>query len=86
MQGAHYGTLQPWDRQKVHRSESVGFPRPRLVIETQALLMGFLRKVVELLLQGLPEESSKLSIKWHEIFQNGLESGGEVANWSKYIH
>jgi hypothetical protein len=48
MQGPHYVTLQPWDRQKVHRSESVGFPRPRLVIEAQALLLGFLRKVEEL--------------------------------------
>jgi hypothetical protein len=48
--------------------------------------MGFLRKVIELLLQDLPEESPKSSKRWHEIFQNRLESGGEVANWSKYIH
>jgi hypothetical protein len=48
MQGPHYGTLQPWDRRKVHRSESVGFSHPRLVIEAQALLLGFLRKVGEL--------------------------------------
>jgi hypothetical protein len=36
--------------------------------------------------QDLPAESPRSSIKWHEILQNGLESGGEVANWAKYIH
>jgi hypothetical protein len=36
--------------------------------------------------QDLPAESPRSSMKWHEILQNGLESGGEVANWAKYIH
>lgn len=53
MHGPKYGQVVPWDGKKAHRWEIVGFPRAQLVIEAQSILMSFLRKTVERLLENV---------------------------------
>lgn len=51
MYGPRYGRYTPWDTNAAHRLEIVGFPRGRLIIEAQAVIMVFLRHMVEKLSQ-----------------------------------
>ena len=57
MYGPQYGQLSPWVADLAHRSDIIGFPRARLILEAQACLMQFLRRVVEQILQGINLET-----------------------------
>ncbi|KAE8446320.1 hypothetical protein EG329_012067 [Mollisiaceae sp. DMI_Dod_QoI] len=57
MYGDRYGDIVPWDRQAVHRGDIVGFPRAQLILEAQAYLMKILRRLVEHLVEGLPNDA-----------------------------
>jgi len=48
--------------------------------------MKFLRKVVELLLDGLTEEGSPSSLKWHQLLSAGPKTAGESATWSSFVY
>lgn len=43
MYGPRYGTLVDWEEAAAHRADILGFPRARLVIEAQALILRTLR-------------------------------------------
>lgn len=47
-----YGTYAKWQKNAAHRFDIIGFPCGRLVMEAQATLLAFLRRVVEQLLVG----------------------------------
>ncbi|KAH3990717.1 hypothetical protein HBH98_181530 [Parastagonospora nodorum] len=86
MHGVNYGKWTPWEAKAAHRADILGFPRGRLVIEAQATLMKFLRKVVELLLDGLSEEGPASSLKWQQLLAAGLKTAGESATWSSFVY
>lgn len=48
--------------------------------------MKLLRKVVELLLDGLMEEGSPSSLKWQQLLAAGLKTAGESATWSSFVY
>ncbi|KUJ09817.1 uncharacterized protein LY89DRAFT_761570, partial [Mollisia scopiformis] len=56
MYGPRYGSLVPWVRDEVHRGDSIGFPRGQLILKAQNHLPSVLRGVVEVLIDGLPED------------------------------
>ncbi|KAF3032686.1 hypothetical protein E8E11_003384 [Didymella keratinophila] len=67
MRGPNYGTYTTWDKNAAHCGDVAGFPRGRLTLEAQALLMRFLRKTVELLLGGKHDAGTSAS-------QNALDT------------
>ena len=85
MYGPRYGKLTPWEPKAAHRSDIVGFPRARLIIEAQACLLGFLRRVVDQILEGCPEAPTS-SVKWVEMARMGFKKSGDVAFWSQYTY
>lgn len=56
MYGPRYGSLSPWVQDEVHRGDSIGFPRGQLILKAQRHLLSVLRGVVEVLVDGLPED------------------------------
>jgi len=86
MYGPDYGKLTAYDWQATHRLQVVGFPRARLTFEAQATLMSFLRRIVELLLDRVPEEQPASATNWNELIRGGLKTPGEVSSWSSFTH
>ncbi len=56
MYGSLYGSIVPWVRDEVHRGDSIGFPRGQLILRAQSHLLSVLRGIVEVLMDGLPED------------------------------
>jgi hypothetical protein len=86
MHGARYGELAPWEPKAAHRSDIIGFPRARLIIEAQACLLGFLRRVVDQILTSASPEQPVSSSKWVEMTKMGFKKGGDLAFWSQYTY
>lgn len=88
MHGGDYGRLVvPWDENSAHRSDHIEFPRARLIIEAQSLLMSFLRKVVDLLLENV---SYPPSTPLHLPMENGCGNPRRgrptgIGKWSQYL-
>jgi len=55
MYGERYGQLVRWHRAQCHRWNCIGYPRAVLVLEAQSVLMGFLRRTVDLI---VPENAN----------------------------
>ncbi|KAL2069446.1 hypothetical protein VTL71DRAFT_14125 [Oculimacula yallundae] len=67
MYGSQYGSVVPWVQHEVHRGDSIGFPRGELVLRARRQLLSVLRRVVELLVDGLVEDTK--SANPHESSQ-----------------
>lgn len=61
MYGPRYGSLVPWVSDEVHRGDSIGFPRGQLILKAQSRLLSILRGVVEVLIDGLPEDGESIT-------------------------
>jgi hypothetical protein len=72
----------PWNIDQAHRWDIIGFPRGRLVLEAQHLLMQFLRKTVEDLLDGVDRDG--LSDKWIELANAGFRRSFGAESWSVF--
>lgn len=66
MHGSQYGRIVNWEAGAAHRSDILGWPRARLILEAQANLLAFLRKVVDRILEGI-ERTNLL----HQAQRNG---------------
>jgi len=70
MYGAHLGRLIPWNKQSAHRHDIIGYPRAVLILEAQAALFAFLRKMVEMLLEPGLEEATAGHQQWDLLVQS----------------
>ncbi|KAI1402587.1 hypothetical protein F4819DRAFT_272081 [Hypoxylon fuscum] len=87
MHGPRYGSLVNWEEAPAHRSDILGFPRARLVLETQAFIMTTLRSIVDKILEGVDDSYPVRNQKWHELTANaGFKRTGEVEFWSPYTN
>jgi hypothetical protein len=59
--GEKYGDIVPWAHGEAHRWDIAAFPRARLVLEAQSLLMAFLKKTVETILEGVTDKGEVVS-------------------------
>jgi HicA toxin of bacterial toxin-antitoxin, len=82
MHGPDYGGVVPWEKNKAHRWDIIGFPRAQLVIEAQSVLMGFLRKTVERLLENV--SSASLSSTWQRLIGDGFRKSSEEETWTVF--
>ncbi|KAK5123148.1 hypothetical protein LTR85_003346 [Meristemomyces frigidus] len=81
MYGSRYGDLVSWTASECHRWDIVGYPRAVLVLEAQSVLMGFLRKMVDII---VPQEPSGGSSGWRALTAAGFKASGEVEHWSSF--
>jgi len=77
MHGLNYGKLAPWNDQTSHGWTTIGFPRAILVLEAQEKLLGFLRGVVERLVEGAEIENGTEN---SDAFGKALELGLRISN------
>jgi hypothetical protein len=88
MFGPRYGAYTKWQREAAHRFDLVGFPRGRLVLEAQATLLLFLRRLIEQLLGDvatLDETTAVGCIRWYENLDAGLKMAGDAVAWSAFV-
>ncbi|CAG8950578.1 hypothetical protein HYFRA_00002787 [Hymenoscyphus fraxineus] len=83
MHGPRYGELVEWDARAAHAEEIIGFPRARMVLEAQEILLKFLRKVVEQLVEGIKPDSDQPSLP---LFRVELKRSGRIDLWSTYVN
>ncbi|KAH0018305.1 hypothetical protein KCU78_g7214, partial [Aureobasidium melanogenum] len=86
MNGVDYGKLVPWSKAAAERWDIVGYPRARLIIESQALLFSRLRSIVDLILEGVNRDTASVSEKWQEMVQAGFNQINNIELWSDYIN
>ncbi|KAL5398629.1 hypothetical protein PMIN02_001325 [Paraphaeosphaeria minitans] len=83
MFGDSYGELIPWENEAAHRADIVGFPRGRLILEAQAYLMGFLRKLVESICSPELEQEESGAKNWTQYVEGGFKQSG-ATYWSNF--
>jgi hypothetical protein len=71
-----------FDKEAVHRQDIIGYPKARLILEGQAYLMGFLRKTVEGILDGLDLDNLQPSSeKWLVLSAAGMKHATEETTY-----
>ncbi|KAH8162604.1 hypothetical protein CIB48_g5643 [Xylaria polymorpha] len=87
MHGARYGELVKWEEAAAHRGDILGFPRARLVLEAQALLLATLCGIVDRLLENVDDSQPPRTEKWRDLTANAaFKFTGEVEFWSQYTN
>lgn len=86
MYGERYGELTTWEKDAAERWAIIGFPRANLVISAQASLMGFLRFVVQELLQGIDTSIAGRAEKWNQAATQGFKNINSVEFSSAYLN
>lgn len=80
--GPNYGGIVPWDTAQAHRWNIAGFPRGRLLLETQHILIRGLRSTVEEILIGVDRDGS--ADKWHQLSNTGFNTAAGSEFWSVF--
>ncbi|KAF7920587.1 uncharacterized protein EAE97_011480 [Botrytis byssoidea] len=80
--GSNYGDITPWNTTKVHQMDIISFPRGRLILEVQSIILKTLRGTVEDLLLGADTESS--SSKWHMLVDSDFRGASSSIAWSNF--
>ncbi|KAF7890046.1 uncharacterized protein EAF02_002461 [Botrytis sinoallii] len=80
--GSNYGDITPWNTTKVHQMDIIGFPRGRLILEAQSIILKTLRGTVEDLLLGVDIESS--SSKWYMLVDSNFRGASGSIAWSNF--
>ncbi|KAI6963247.1 hypothetical protein KC329_g16039 [Hortaea werneckii] len=81
MFGERYGDLVKWHRAQCHRWNLIGYPRAIIVLETQALLLGFLRRLVDGI---VPPSSTAMAgnAEWTLLASRGFRAANQTECWS----
>ncbi|TVY82189.1 hypothetical protein LSUE1_G002221 [Lachnellula suecica] len=82
LHGANYGKVVSWNTEQAHRWDIAGFPRGKLILEAQQILLQFLRKTVEQLLNGIDREGS--ADKWAELEASHFRRSVGSESWSAF--
>jgi hypothetical protein len=88
MCGPRYGAYAKWQPDAAHRFDLVGFPRGRLVLEAQAVLLSFLQRLIEQLLGDfatLDETTAVGCARWNGNLNAGLKMAGDAVAWSAFV-
>lgn len=79
MYGTEYGKVVPWNKDQAHSWAAIGYPRAQVVLESQALVLKFLRKNIERILKGI--ELQSLSTKCDQLVQSGFRRSVDQEKW-----
>ncbi|KAF4778317.1 hypothetical protein HER10_EVM0003036 [Colletotrichum scovillei] len=87
MSGPRYGEIVDWDAQQAHSGYTLGYPRARLVLEAQAVLMDVLSRITNEILEGADTASaSARTNKWRDLTSIGFRHPRETELWSPYTN
>jgi hypothetical protein len=86
MYGPRYGEVVDWEAGPAHRSDILGFPKARLVLEGQAHVMRMIRQIVDRVLQGVDLETPATSEKWKQMTKLGFRHANQLELWSPYTN
>lgn len=81
MFGERYGDLVKWHRAQCHRWNLIGYPRAIIILEAQAFLLGFLRRLVD----GIVPPSSTATVgnaEWTLLASRGFKATNQTESWS----
>ncbi|KAI6893846.1 hypothetical protein KC334_g12528 [Hortaea werneckii] len=81
MFGERYGDLVKWHRAQCHRWNLIGYPRAIIILEAQAFLLGFLRRLVD----GIVPPSSTATVgnaEWTLLVSRGFKATNQTESWS----
>lgn len=81
---SNYGQIVPWTANEAHRWDSSAFPRAKIILEAQFVLMGFLRKLVNSLVEDLQGESNCLN--WIRLADTGFRGAFGSESWSAFTN
>ena len=77
-----YGDLVKWNRQECHKWNFVGYPRARLILDAQAVLLRFLRKMTDLVAPSATTNAG--CVKWNALISAGFQQEVSMECWSSY--
>ncbi|KAE9982495.1 hypothetical protein BLS_005926 [Venturia inaequalis] len=84
MQGPEYGKLVPWEEEKAHSWQIVGYCKARQILTAQKRIMHFLRKMVDALVGDQPfVDEPAVQSKWLQLVQGNFFGFGISASISK---
>lgn len=86
MYGAKYGEVVDWEADPAHRSDIIGFPKARLILEAQAYLMMSLRKIVYGILSGVDMRQLSPREKWKSVISLGFRHSNVIELWSPHTN
>jgi hypothetical protein len=78
MYGTHLGRLIPWNKHSAHRHDIIGYPKAVLILEAQAALFAFLRKMVKILLEPSLQEATAGHQQWDVLVQSDFGRIGPI--------
>lgn len=82
MVGGNYGKLVQWNKEAAHEWRTIGFPKARLILEAQKVLMRFLRNTMDHLLQGAADGGGAARLE--QQYGGGTKVNGQQEFWSPY--
>lgn len=80
MYGKYYGELIPWNVDSAHRCDIMGYPRARLILESQRLLFRFLKTMVELIMGHDVTHAVKGRSMWDAAASQGFQQSTRIAS------
>lgn len=86
MHGERYGDFVGWDQKAAERRSIIGFPYANMILSSQELMMGFLRNVVEQLLEGIDSSQPGSIEKWNQVAIHGFKHTNSAEFPSPYMN
>jgi hypothetical protein len=86
LHGSNYRKLKKWEKEEVHRGDSLGFPRAQILLEAQATLMKTLRYILEKAPERIPSGSCEGLSSFDDFVAAGRLSYQTSTAWSSYVH
>ncbi|KAE9990079.1 hypothetical protein EG327_001891 [Venturia inaequalis] len=83
MEGPDYGKLVPWEEEKAHSWQIVGYCKARQILTAQKRIMHFLRKMLDALVGDQPfVDEPRVQSKWLQLVESSFFSFGISASIS----
>ncbi|KAL2069270.1 hypothetical protein VTL71DRAFT_15608 [Oculimacula yallundae] len=84
LHGSQYGDIVSFDEHKAHRWDICAYPRAKLILEAQSLIMGFLKNTVDDLLQDINGPGS--SVKFDEMANSEFRRCIGDEAWTRFCN
>ncbi|EME87882.1 uncharacterized protein MYCFIDRAFT_169614 [Pseudocercospora fijiensis CIRAD86] len=78
-----YGVLVPWDVEKAHRREIIGFPMAQLICDAQELLSSNLKSIVEMVLENGLEEATQGNGNWIRLIGSDFRADSDSSSFQR---
>lgn len=86
MHGSNYGSIVKYDRDAAVCGAILQYPHASLVLETQALLMCWLRDIVSGILNGVDTSTVHGCSRWASEVAKGFKHRGRAEFWSNFAN